>query len=144
LILFFFFLYLFDYLPAGRPFRNGKEIAGLLIAEARKDNCIASLSIISENVCVQPDGTGPYSNVDRFFLKVPVAYTETDRSEGVWFVYIQHNDQVYIYGIPQRVLRWGSILEEPSTPLDQGEMCPQQIVITDAGDTPSVVRFREK
>lgn len=77
-------------------------------------------------------------------MKVPVAYTETDRSEGVWFVYIQHNDQVDIYGIPQRVLRWGSILEEPSTPLDQGEMCPQQIVITDAGDTPSVVRFREK
>lgn len=66
LILFCFCLYLLDYLPYDRPFRNGKEIAGLLIAEARKDNGIASLSISSEKVCVQPDGTGPYSNVDRF------------------------------------------------------------------------------
>ena len=115
-----------------------------MIADARKANGMASLSTISEKVCVQPDGEGPRSNVDKFFLRTPAAYTETDASEGVWFVYIQHQDQVYIYGIPQRVLRWGSILEEPSTPFGQTEMCPQQVVITDAGDTPSVVRFIEK
>ena len=61
LILICVFAYLIsDYLPSDRPFRNGKEIADLLIADARKHNGIPSLSIISEKVCVQPDGEGPW------------------------------------------------------------------------------------
>ncbi len=47
LILICVFAYLIsDHLPSDRPFKDGKEIADLLIADTRKHNDIASLSII--------------------------------------------------------------------------------------------------
>ncbi|MGN7772184.1 hypothetical protein [Phyllobacterium sp. 22552] len=126
------------------PYQSGDEIAEILINDAKRNGGIASLSSIADKVCVSADGVGPNRNIDKFFRDIPVKYIETDASEGVWFIYIQHNNSVIIYGVSQTVLKWGSIMEDPPTPYNQNELCPQSVQISDWHGRPSITRFLEE
>lgn len=135
-------VYLLLFYKSSMPFRDGEEIASIIISEAERNGGIVHLSILSNKVCVVPDGNGPESySSSIFFPGSEIAYVETDQSEGYWFIYTEDGGKVFIYGIPQTVLKWGSIFEEPETPLSQGKMCPEVAVLSVKESMPEILRF---
>lgn len=128
------------------PFRDGKQIADILIEAARKNEGVAPLSIVAEKVCVDPGAVGGPGlwKIERYFPGMTLAYKEQDNSEGYWYVFFARNNAVFVYGISESDLRWlnhasPEYIEDPPFEIPP---CPTEVLIDYATKLPRVKFFR--
>lgn len=107
----------------------GNGLARKMIERAAAGNGTADVSVFADQICFTPEGGPPTTKVDRLFPGFRLAFTESDKSEGVWFLMLGFNEEkiVKILAVQQIVLEW-TMPEEGN--YDELIRCPRMVSIS--------------
>lgn len=123
------------------PPEIGNGLARKMIERARSGGGTASLADLGDKVCFAPDGIGPpLLAMDRLFPGFNLVLTESDRSEGVWFLMVGFDETktVKIFGVEQSVLGW-DIADDDRTPPDYGVTCRNVVTVSFEKKPPQLI-----
>jgi hypothetical protein len=115
----------------------GNGLARKMIERAAAGNGAADVSDFADKICFTPEGGPSTSQVDRLFPGFRLAFTESDESEGVWFLMLGFNEEkiVKILAVQQIVLEWPVPGEGNYNELIR---CPRMVSISFEGRRPRI------